>query len=148
MCVCVCVCASVHACLYPCERVGEWVSNRTCHFNVYHCRYQIGDHSHLVLFEVIEEKVAIGANLNSNFSTSSTHTAEDYSVVIDGSKIGSFLTHFWRSTGFWSVMCCMIIIIYRMMSLTLYSCLCIIRVYTCCGYSVISKNILTNYITI
>ena len=84
-----------------------------------------------MLFEVIEERITSRANLNDNFNNSSTHTAEDYSVVIDGSKIGSFLTHFWRSTGFWSVMCSIIIICGRVMSLTLLTLLWLLACYIC-----------------
>ena len=88
-------------------------------FNVrcIHCRHQIDlDNNydqHLVLFKghiTIEEKIVskiTRANLNKSFSSSSVAAsvslADDYSVIVDGSKHGNFLTHFWRSTGFWCV---------------------------------------------
>ena len=88
-----------------------------CTASSIHCRFQIdlgnNQDQHLVLFEghvVIEEKVAskiTRANFNKSFSRSgavSASLAEDYSVIIDGSKIGNFLTHFWKSTGFWYVL--------------------------------------------
>ena len=56
---------------------------------------------------VIKEKIVranFNESLSSNSSVASASLAEDYSVIVDGSKSGNFLTHFWRSTGFWYVL--------------------------------------------
>lgn len=60
-----------------------------------------------MLFEghvVIEERRDVRKITRTNFNGGNTPVLEDdYSVLVDGSKIGNFLTHFWRSTGFWYV---------------------------------------------
>ena len=64
------------------------------------CRDLIWDDKY-ILFKghvIIEESKII-----KSFSSSNTPAVADYSVFIDGSKIGGFLTHFWRSAGFWYV---------------------------------------------
>ena len=72
-------------------------------------RHSVFFQKYLVVEETVASKTIARASFNKIFSSSSrsssisTSTAEDYSVVI-GNKIGNFLTHFWKSTGFWSVL--------------------------------------------
>ena len=125
LCMHVCACVYAHVCgyeyvhvtcVYICTSIVIiHTDNVLLKVDLYtvcsiYCRYHLGSNQdqRLVLFEghvVIEEKVAskiINAKSFSS-STSSASLAEDYSVIVDGSKIGKFFTHFWRSTGFWCV---------------------------------------------
>lgn len=72
-----------------------------------HHRYQTGDNNYNYHSAFFEQHVVIDKKIKNKITesdgSSRTPVAENYTIIVDGKLTGYFLTHFWRSTGFWFV---------------------------------------------